>query len=139
MTCETKTQDNVFVEIEVSVQFKALEDSAYDAYYKLSNIREQIRSYVYDGLFPSSFSSPSLFFFFLESFLIGSFLVIRSGVPKVTLDVLFEQKDDLAQTVCESLDKTMVYFILFFKNFSSSCLTFFSLSSPLMATKLSKV
>uniref|UniRef100_A0A7S4NQ67 Band 7 domain-containing protein n=1 Tax=Paramoeba aestuarina TaxID=180227 RepID=A0A7S4NQ67_9EUKA len=81
VVCETKTSDNVFVEIEVSVQFKALKESAYDAFYKLSNIREQIRSYVYD--------------------------VIRSGVPKITLDILFEQKDELAHSVRDNLDKTM--------------------------------
>lgn len=80
--CETKTSDNVFVTIVVSVQFRALKEGAYDAFYKLTNTREQIRSYVFD--------------------------VIRSGVPKVTLDVLFEQKDDLAHRVREQLGKTMV-------------------------------
>ncbi|MFM7089794.1 MAG: SPFH domain-containing protein, partial [Bacteroidota bacterium] len=45
---ETKTKDNVFVKIKVSVQFKVLEDKAYDAYYKLDNPTEQITAYVFD-------------------------------------------------------------------------------------------
>ena len=81
VSCETKTHDNVFVEIVVSVQFRAIAAAAYDAFYKLTNPREQIRAYVYD--------------------------VIRSGVPKVTLDHLFESKDDLAHKVRENLSKVM--------------------------------
>lgn len=50
VSCETKTHDNVFVEIVVSVQFRAIAAAAYDAFYKLTNPREQIRAYVYDGI-----------------------------------------------------------------------------------------
>ena len=48
VSCETKTMDNVFVNIVVSVQYAALPDKLYDAYYKLTNIPEQIKSYVFD-------------------------------------------------------------------------------------------
>jgi len=84
VSCETKTHDNVFVEIVVSVQYRTIAAAAYDAFYKLTNPREQIRAYVYD--------------------------VIRSGVPKITLDTLFESKDDLAHSVRESLAKVMAGF-----------------------------
>jgi regulator of protease activity HflC (stomatin/prohibitin superfamily) len=47
--CETKTKDNVFVNVVASVQYRALADKASDAFYKLSNTREQIQSYVFDG------------------------------------------------------------------------------------------
>jgi len=47
--CETKTKDNVFVTVVASVQYRALADKASDAFYKLSNTREQIQSYVFDG------------------------------------------------------------------------------------------
>jgi regulator of protease activity HflC (stomatin/prohibitin superfamily) len=47
--CETKTKDNVFVTVVASVQYRALADRAYDAFYRLSNAREQIQSYVFDG------------------------------------------------------------------------------------------
>uniref|UniRef100_A0A0E0QQC1 Band 7 domain-containing protein n=1 Tax=Oryza rufipogon TaxID=4529 RepID=A0A0E0QQC1_ORYRU len=42
--CETKTKDNVFVTVVASVQYRALADKASDAFYKLSNTREQIQS-----------------------------------------------------------------------------------------------
>lgn len=42
-------QDNVFVTVVASVQYRALADKASDAFYKLSNTREQIQSYVFDG------------------------------------------------------------------------------------------
>ncbi|ONM21607.1 hypersensitive induced response2 [Zea mays] len=47
--CETKTKDNVFVTVVASVQYRALADKASDAFYKLSNTREQIQSYVFDA------------------------------------------------------------------------------------------
>ncbi|KAI3974164.1 hypothetical protein MKX01_033415, partial [Papaver californicum] len=46
--CETKTKDNVFVTVVASIQYRALADSASDAFYKLSNTREQIQAYVFD-------------------------------------------------------------------------------------------
>ena len=48
--CETKSKDNVFVTVVASVQYRAIEDKAYDAFYRLSNAREQIQSYVFDGI-----------------------------------------------------------------------------------------
>ena len=69
--CETKTRDNVFVQMTVAVQYQI--QNAYDAFYKLSNPRGQIESYVYD--------------------------VVRARVPNLTLDQAFEAKDDVAQAV----------------------------------------
>lgn len=44
-------QDNVFVNVVASVQYRALADKASDAFYKLSNTRSQIQAYVFDGKF----------------------------------------------------------------------------------------
>ncbi|KAJ4749180.1 SPFH/Band 7/PHB domain-containing membrane-associated protein family [Rhynchospora pubera] len=79
--CETKTKDNVFVTVVASVQYRALADKAEDAFYKLSNTREQIQSYVFD--------------------------VIRASVPKLNLDDAFEQKNDIAKAVEDELEKAM--------------------------------
>ena len=43
--CETKTKDNVFVQVGVAVQYRVLVDGAYDAYYRLTDPRNQIQSY----------------------------------------------------------------------------------------------
>ncbi|KQJ89947.1 hypersensitive-induced response protein-like protein 2 [Brachypodium distachyon] len=79
--CETKTKDNVFVTVVASIQYRALADKASDAFYKLSNTKQQIQSYVFD--------------------------VIRATVPKLGLDDAFEQKDDIAKAVEEELEKAM--------------------------------
>ncbi|CAM0876992.1 unnamed protein product [Alopecurus aequalis] len=79
--CETKTKDNVFVNVVASVQYRALADKASDAFYKLSNTREQIQSYVFD--------------------------VIRASVPKMLLDDVFEQKNEIAKAVENELEKAM--------------------------------
>ncbi|CAM0951093.1 unnamed protein product [Alopecurus aequalis] len=79
--CETKTKDNVFVTVVASVQYRALVDKAPDAFYKLSNTKQQIQSYVFD--------------------------VIRATVPKLELDDAFVQKDDIAKAVEEELEKAM--------------------------------
>ncbi|XP_074309758.1 hypersensitive-induced response protein 2 [Silene latifolia] len=79
--CETKTKDNVFVTVVASVQYRALAENAGDAFYKLSNTREQIQAYVFD--------------------------VIRASVPKLLLDNAFEQKNDIAKAVEEELEKAM--------------------------------
>ncbi|KAI4328384.1 hypothetical protein L6164_020741 [Bauhinia variegata] len=79
--CETKTKDNVFVTVVASVQYRALADKAVDAFYKLSNTREQIQAYVFD--------------------------VIRASVPKMELDSSFEQKNEIAKAVEEELEKAM--------------------------------
>ncbi|XP_076901921.1 hypersensitive-induced reaction 1 protein-like [Bidens hawaiensis] len=78
---ETKTKDNVFVNVVASVQYHALSDKASDAYYKLSNTKAQIQAYVFD--------------------------VIRASVPKLNLDDTFEQKNDIAKAVEEELEKAM--------------------------------
>ncbi|KAK1282653.1 Hypersensitive-induced response protein 1 [Acorus calamus] len=79
--CETKTKDNVFVNVVASIQYRALADKASDAYYKLSNTRSQIQAYVFD--------------------------VIRASVPKLNLDDAFEQKNDIARAVENELEKAM--------------------------------
>ncbi|KAK7348564.1 hypothetical protein VNO80_23122 [Phaseolus coccineus] len=79
--CETKTKDNVFVTVVASIQYRALAEKAVDAFYKLSNTREQIQAYVFD--------------------------VIRACVPKMDLDSSFEQKKEIARAVEEELEKAM--------------------------------
>ncbi len=78
---ETKTKDNVFVKLKVSVQFKVLEDAVYDAFYKLENPYEQITAYVFD--------------------------TVRAEVPKMKLDDVFERKDDIAVAIRRELEEAM--------------------------------
>jgi regulator of protease activity HflC (stomatin/prohibitin superfamily) len=78
---ETKTADNVFVEVKVSVQHFVLPGKVYDAYYKLDKPDAQIESYVFD--------------------------VVRARVPKLKLDELFEKKDEIADAVKHELEETM--------------------------------
>jgi regulator of protease activity HflC (stomatin/prohibitin superfamily) len=77
--CETKTKDNVFVQMTIAVQYQV--QNAYDAYYKLANPRGQIESYVFD--------------------------VVRARVPLMTLDNAFEAKDDIAHAVKNQLADIM--------------------------------
>lgn len=49
-------QDNVFVTVVASIQYRALAEKASDAFYKLSNTKAQIQSYVFDGRIPYAFS-----------------------------------------------------------------------------------
>jgi len=79
--CETKTKDNVFVQVAVAVQYRVLSDGAYAAFYRLTDPRGQIQSYVFD--------------------------VVRSTVPKMELDEAFSSKDDIATAVLQSLQKDM--------------------------------
>ncbi|GMH16839.1 hypothetical protein Nepgr_018680 [Nepenthes gracilis] len=79
--CETKTKDNVFVNVVASIQYRAIADKAGDAFYRLSNTRSQIQAYVFD--------------------------VIRATVPKLNLDSVFEQKNDIARAVEDQLEKAM--------------------------------
>ncbi|KAG5533716.1 hypothetical protein RHGRI_027788 [Rhododendron griersonianum] len=78
---ETKTKDNVFVQMLCSIQYRVIKQNADDAFYELQNPKEQIQAYVFD--------------------------VVRAHVPKMTLDELFEQKGDVAQAVLEELEKVM--------------------------------
>lgn len=79
--CETKTKDNVFVQVAVAVQYRVISEKAYDAYYRLSDPREQVRSYVFD--------------------------VVRSTVPRMELDEAFASKEDIANSVMEQLTTVM--------------------------------
>lgn len=78
---ETKTKDDVFVKIKVSVQFVILLDKVYEAFYKLENPHDQITSYVFD--------------------------VVRAEVPKLKLDYVFEKKDDIAIAIKRELQEAM--------------------------------
>ena len=78
---ETKTKDDVFVKLKVSVQFKVIKDKVYDAFYKLDYPHDQITSYVFD--------------------------VVRAEVPKMKLDSVFERKDDIAVAVKAELNDAM--------------------------------
>ncbi|MCO5562789.1 hypothetical protein L7F22_058320 [Adiantum nelumboides] len=79
--CETKSKDNVFVNVVASVQYRAVPNNAKDAFYKLTNPREQIQSYVFD--------------------------VVRATVPKMNLDDVFEQKSEIGKAVADELEKAM--------------------------------
>ncbi|MDR0228018.1 MAG: SPFH domain-containing protein [Flavobacteriaceae bacterium] len=78
---ETKTKDNVFVKMKVSVQFKVIATNVYDAFYKLEYPHDQITSYVFD--------------------------VVRAEVPKLILDDVFERKDNIAIAVKRELNEAM--------------------------------
>jgi regulator of protease activity HflC (stomatin/prohibitin superfamily) len=79
---ETKTLDDVFVRLKVSVQFKVIKLKVYDAFYKLDYPHDQITSYVFD--------------------------VVRAEVPKMKLDDVFVKKDDIAIAVKSELNQAMM-------------------------------
>lgn len=79
---ETKTLDDVFVKLKVSVQFKVIKDKVEDAFYKLDYPHDQITSYVFD--------------------------VVRAEVPKMKLDDVFVKKDDIAIAVKSELNDAMI-------------------------------
>ena len=78
---ETKTRDNVFVQIPVSVQYQVLDDRIADAFYKLSSPQKQIESFVFNS--------------------------ILGHVPKLSLDETFEQQSGISVNVKTELDVTM--------------------------------
>ena len=78
---ETKTQENVFVMMNVATQYRVNENNVTDAYYKLIRPEAQIKSYIEDAL--------------------------RSSVPKLTLDELFEKKDEIALEVQKQVAEEM--------------------------------
>jgi regulator of protease activity HflC (stomatin/prohibitin superfamily) len=78
---ETKTKDNVFVLVVVSVQYYVLPSIVVDAFYRLQNPQSQITSFVFD--------------------------TVRARVPNIILDDVFEKKDDIAQAVKTELDTVM--------------------------------
>ncbi|MEY8849482.1 SPFH domain-containing protein [Psychroserpens sp. XS_ASV72] len=79
---ETKTLDDVFVRLKVSVQYMVIKNKVYDAFYKLDYPHEQITSYVFD--------------------------VVRAEVPKMKLDDVFVKKDDIALAVKAELNDAML-------------------------------
>ncbi|MDT0558026.1 SPFH domain-containing protein [Ichthyenterobacterium sp. W332] len=79
---ETKTLDDVFVRLKVSVQYKVIKDKVYEAFYKLDYPHDQITSYVFD--------------------------VVRAEVPKMKLDDVFVRKDDIAIAVKSELNDAMI-------------------------------
>lgn len=78
---ETKTRDDVFVHLRVSVQFQVMDNKIFDAHYALDNHRHQIASYVFDD--------------------------VRAEVPKMELDDVFAKKEDIAQAVRQNLADSM--------------------------------
>ncbi|MGO3706458.1 MAG: SPFH domain-containing protein [Mesonia hippocampi] len=78
---ETKTKDDVFVRLKISVQFQVIREKVYDAFYRLQNPQDQITAYVFD--------------------------VVRAEVPKMRLDDVFERKDDIAIAVKSELNDAM--------------------------------
>ncbi|MGJ8762361.1 MAG: SPFH domain-containing protein, partial [Polaribacter sp.] len=79
---ETKTLDDVFVKLKVSVQYKVITEKVYDAFYKLDYPHDQITSYVFD--------------------------VVRAEVPKMKLDDVFVKKNDIAIAVKTELNDAML-------------------------------
>ena len=84
LTMETKTRDNVFVTIPISVQNRVRPEKVYDAYYKLANPEAQIKSYVEQ--------------------------VILGHVPGMTLDEVFASQSSIAAAVKTELDADMAGF-----------------------------
>jgi regulator of protease activity HflC (stomatin/prohibitin superfamily) len=79
---ETKTKDDVFVQLKISVQYQILQDKVYDAYYRLQNPHEQLTAYIFD--------------------------LVRAEIPKMILDDVFEKKDEIAIAVKNDLKEAML-------------------------------
>ena len=79
---ETKTNDDVFVQLKISVQYQILQDKVYDAFYRLQNPHEQLTAYIFD--------------------------LVRAEIPKMILDDVFEKKDDIAYAVKRDLKEAML-------------------------------
>jgi len=79
--CETKTKDNVFVTLVISVQYQVQREQIYDAFYRLTDSKQQISSHIFD--------------------------VVRASVPKMNLDDVFEAKEEIAGNIKEELSKAM--------------------------------
>ncbi len=78
---ETKTGDDVFVHLKVSVQYFVIPTKVYDAFYRLTNVHQQVTSFIFD--------------------------LVRARVPKLKLDDVFEKKDEIADAVKNELHNTM--------------------------------
>jgi len=81
VTIETKTLDNVFVNLQVSVQYRVRREFVKEAYYSLENAKNQIASYVFDD--------------------------VRAEVPKLELDDVFAKKEDIAIAVQNNISQSM--------------------------------
>ena len=79
---ETKTKDDVFVHLKISVQFLVQRNHVYDAFYKLQNPHEQITAFIFD--------------------------VVRAEVPKMILDDVFEKKEEIALAIQRDLKEAML-------------------------------
>ncbi|KAF8061400.1 pta [Scenedesmus sp. PABB004] len=79
--CETKSRDNVFVTVVVSVQYQVSRGQEFDAFYRLTDSTSQISSYVFD--------------------------VVRACVPKMNLDDVFLEKEAIARSIRQELTKSM--------------------------------
>ena len=79
---ETKTKDDVFVHLKISVQYQIKRDKVYDAFYKLQSPHEQLTAYIFD--------------------------LVRAEVPKMILDDVFEKKDDIAHAIQRDLKEAML-------------------------------
>lgn len=84
VSVETKTKDNVFVNVMVSVQYHVLENKVFEACYTLQDPENQIKAFVFD--------------------------LVRAQVPKLILDDVFEKKDDIANAVKSELEYPMQEF-----------------------------
>jgi regulator of protease activity HflC (stomatin/prohibitin superfamily) len=78
VSCETKTLDNVFVMVQVSVQYQVVREKVYQSYYALSSPEDQMRSYIYDTL--------------------------RASICALTLDQAFDSKDEISLSLKQNLE-----------------------------------
>tara|TARA_B110000285_G_scaffold80921_1_gene93394 strand:- start:4850 stop:5704 length:855 start_codon:yes stop_codon:yes gene_type:complete len=78
---ETKTLDNVFVILKISVQYRIIDSKVYEAFYELDDPHGQIASYIFDE--------------------------VRAEVPKLGLDDVFGKKDDIALAVRDNISSQM--------------------------------
>lgn len=78
---ETKTKDNVFVVVSVSVQYQTIKEKVYSAFYMLSDPHAQMRAYIYD--------------------------TIRAAICQTTLDEAFESKDAISLSLKSHLQEIM--------------------------------
>ena len=78
---ETKTNDDVFVILKISVQYRIINNKVYEAFYELDDPHGQIASYIFDE--------------------------VRAEVPKLPLDDVFAKKDDIAIAVRDNISAQM--------------------------------
>lgn len=81
VSCETKTKDNVFINITSSIQYQIDHDSAFKAFYSLTDVEKQMKAYIFD--------------------------VVRSSVPKMNLDDVYLSKCDIANDIKKELSTVM--------------------------------